>query len=48
MTRRGITFSALALAGAVASTAGTEEITRYPLGGGSTFPIARAVEVPAG
>ena len=25
-----------------------DAITRYPLGGGSTFPIARAVEVPAG
>jgi enamine deaminase RidA (YjgF/YER057c/UK114 family) len=24
------------------------EITRHPLGGGSKFPIARAVEVPAG
>src|SRR4051812_7774393 len=25
-----------------------DEIVRHPLGGGSTFPIARAVEVPSG
>lgn len=29
------------------SSAQTAEITRHPLPGGSTFPIARAVEVPA-
>ena len=32
----------------MASTAGAEEITRYPLGDGSTCPVARAVEAPAG
>jgi enamine deaminase RidA (YjgF/YER057c/UK114 family) len=31
-----------------ASTALADDVVRYPLGGGSTFPIARAVEVPAG
>jgi enamine deaminase RidA (YjgF/YER057c/UK114 family) len=30
------------------SAASAADIVRYPLGGGSTFPIARAVEVPAG
>ena len=29
------------------ATAAADDVTRYPLGGGSTFPIARAVEVPA-
>jgi enamine deaminase RidA (YjgF/YER057c/UK114 family) len=31
-----------------AAAANAADIVRYPLGGGSTFPIARAVEVPAG
>ena len=31
-----------------ASSAGAAEIVRHPLAGGSKFPIARAVEVPAG
>ncbi len=41
----------LCLAGAALSAAASSdaaEIQRYPLAGGSTFPIARAVEVPAG
>ena len=38
---------ALAL-GFAASTAFADEIVRHPLSGGSTFPIARAVEVPPG
>ena len=33
---------------AAAATVSAEEVVRHPLGGGSTFPIARAVEVPAG
>ena len=39
-------IAASTLTGAAAFAA--DAITRYPLGGGSTFPIARAVEVPAG
>ena len=39
-------IAASMLTGTVASAA--DSITRSPLGGGSTFPIARAVEVPAG
>jgi len=39
-------IAASMLTGAAASAA--DPITRYPLGGGSTFPISRAVEVPAG
>ena len=38
-------------AGCLAALAGAAvfaDIVRYPLSGGSTFPIARAVEVPAG
>jgi len=31
-----------------ASTALADDVVRHPLGGGSTFPIARAVEVPPG
>ena len=31
-----------------ATSAHAADIVRYPLGGGSSFPIARAVEVPAG
>jgi len=37
----------LCLAGAAISSQAAE-VKRYPLAGGSTFPIARAVEVPAG
>jgi len=36
------------LALAVAASAGAADVVRHPLPGGSTFPIARAVEVPAG
>jgi len=36
------------LALSVAASAGAADVVRYPLMGGSTFPIARAVEVPAG
>jgi len=32
----------------MAGSANAEEVKRYPLPGGSTFPIASAVEVPAG
>jgi enamine deaminase RidA (YjgF/YER057c/UK114 family) len=38
----GCVFAAAAASGSAA------EVVRHPLGGGSTFPIARAVEVPAG
>jgi enamine deaminase RidA (YjgF/YER057c/UK114 family) len=31
-----------------AAATAADSVTRYPLGGGSTFPIARAVEVPGG
>lgn len=37
-----------ALALGLASAAHSADIVRHPLAGGSTFPIARAVEVPAG
>ena len=37
-----------ALAFSIAGGAQAADIKRHPLGGGSTFPIARAVEVPAG
>jgi enamine deaminase RidA (YjgF/YER057c/UK114 family) len=37
-----------ALALSVAVSASAADVVRYPLMGGSTFPIARAVEVPAG
>jgi enamine deaminase RidA (YjgF/YER057c/UK114 family) len=33
---------------AAAFTASAADVIRHPLGGGSTFPIARAVEVPPG
>ena len=33
---------------ATASAANAADVVRHPLPGGSTFPIARAVEVPAG
>jgi enamine deaminase RidA (YjgF/YER057c/UK114 family) len=32
----------------LAGSAHAADVVRHPLGGGSTFPIARAVEVPAG
>ncbi len=38
----------IAVSAITAASAGAADIVRYPLGGGSTFPIARAVEVPAG
>ena len=31
-----------------AGTAQADELTRYPLPNNSTFPIAQAVEIPAG
>jgi enamine deaminase RidA (YjgF/YER057c/UK114 family) len=37
-----------AMAASLLSAAHAADIVRYPLGGGSTFPIARAVEVPEG
>ena len=37
-----------ALGLATAGTANAADVVRHPLPGGSTFPIARAVEVPAG
>jgi len=37
-----------ALAIGVVASASAADVVRHPLGGGSTFPIARAVEVPAG
>jgi enamine deaminase RidA (YjgF/YER057c/UK114 family) len=37
-----------ALLAASIGTAGAAEVVRHPLPGGNTFPIARAVEVPAG
>ena len=37
-----------ALALTVAGSASAADVIRHPLPGGSTFPIARAVEVPAG
>jgi enamine deaminase RidA (YjgF/YER057c/UK114 family) len=40
-----ISLAALLAFGALTAQA---DVTRYPLGGGSKFPIARAVEVPAG
>jgi enamine deaminase RidA (YjgF/YER057c/UK114 family) len=44
-TIRSSVLAALALA---ATSVHAAEITRYPLPGGSKFPIARAVEVPGG
>ena len=37
-----------ALALAASGAASAADVVRHPLPGGSTFPIARAVEVPAG
>lgn len=42
------TLSAAVCTVAFASSAFSAEVVRHPLGGGSKFPIARAVEVPAG
>jgi len=42
------TALALALTLMAMGSASAAEITRHPLAGGSKFPIARAVEVPAG
>jgi enamine deaminase RidA (YjgF/YER057c/UK114 family) len=39
---------AAALAASLAGGVQAADVVRHPLGGGSTFPIARAVEVPAG
>jgi enamine deaminase RidA (YjgF/YER057c/UK114 family) len=39
---------ACALAATVAGAASAADVVRYPLPGGNTFPIARAVAVPAG
>jgi enamine deaminase RidA (YjgF/YER057c/UK114 family) len=36
----------VALLASAACTTTPQDVKRYPLGGGSTFPIARAVEVP--
>jgi enamine deaminase RidA (YjgF/YER057c/UK114 family) len=47
MSQFGIIGSA-ACALLLACGAQAEQIVRHPLGGGSKFPIARAVEVPAG
>ena len=38
----------LALAGLLAGASAVADITRYPLPNNSTFPIAQAVQVPAG
>ncbi|HVY80407.1 MAG TPA: RidA family protein [Steroidobacteraceae bacterium] len=48
MKRTAATALALALLSIVHTAAHAADIVRKPLGGGSTFPIARAVEVPAG
>ena len=45
LTRAAVGY---ALALTVAASAGAADGVRHPLPGGSTFPIARAVEVPAG
>ena len=37
-----------ALAMGLVASASAADVVRHPLGGGSTFPFARAVEVPAG
>ena len=42
---RAVVVGALGLAAGASNAA---DVVRYPLLGGSTFPIARAVEVPAG
>jgi enamine deaminase RidA (YjgF/YER057c/UK114 family) len=45
LTRVAVSY---ALGFAAASAANAADVVRHPLPGGSTFPIARAVEVPAG
>ncbi len=45
--RRAGAFSAFGALSVCASVQAAD-IVRHPLGGGSTFPIARAIEVPAG
>lgn len=48
-TRTAIVFAAMAITTLTcASGTPAAEVTRHPLPGGSKFPIARAVEVPAG
>jgi enamine deaminase RidA (YjgF/YER057c/UK114 family) len=49
-TRRAARRTLLGVAVALVAMASVHaaEVTRHPLGGGSKFPIARAVEVPAG
>ena len=42
------TAAACAIAATVAGAASAADVVRHPLMGGNTFPIARAVEVPAG
>jgi enamine deaminase RidA (YjgF/YER057c/UK114 family) len=46
MTMKHLTLTLVALFCGASALA--DDVVRYPLGGGSTFPIARAVEVPAG
>lgn len=46
--RAGVLGSAIMMALCCSGAAQGAEIVRYPLAGGSTFPIARAIEVPAG
>ena len=48
MNHRLPLFVACTALGLLSTVAHGAEITRHPLGGGSKFPIARAVEVPAG
>jgi enamine deaminase RidA (YjgF/YER057c/UK114 family) len=45
--RRALAFAALS-ALSVCASAQAADIVRHPLGGGSKFPIARAIEVPPG
>lgn len=46
--RAALLAAAISMASLVSGVAQGAEITRHPLSGGSKFPIARAVEVPAG
>lgn len=41
-------FASVTATLALMSSAGAADVVRHPLAGGSKFPIARAVEVPAG
>jgi enamine deaminase RidA (YjgF/YER057c/UK114 family) len=45
---RCVNFACLATLALATAGAGAAEVVRYPLPNNSTFPIARAVEVPAG